>query len=590
MSARSTRDSFLSGDVCASRGHRLSVLALPLVAFFVAASPMAASAQWSTDPALNLSVAQGAGEQILPKVAPTADGGCYLSWYDGGSGYDVRVQRLDAGGNPQLGANGVLVADRSFSSVQDYALDIDAAGNALLVFRDDRFGGTQITAASIGSDGTPLWGANGIQLTSTSDFVAAPKIAGTTDGGAVVAWTQDVTTRVQKLDSIGGTVWGADVVLTPGAGSYSASDLHGAGDGAILSFVHQTGGFGSPRHIIAQKFDGAGGLLWGAGHVSVFDSGSVQFGNFPTFVTDGSGGAVFSWYDAGSSQLQCGVQRVLADGTEAFPHNGVVVSTVASRVRVNPSAAFAPGSEEIFVFWKEQTSNQAQSGVFGQKIDASGTRQWTDNGVQVLGLSTSDVGSIETWVVGSGAMVFWDQAPAFNQDRLYGARLSGDGVIDVPPFDVASTPSGKSRLQVRGSTSGFAILAWQDQRVDSGDVYAQSVQPDGSLGVDPTSAPEVGLSAGRSFASPNPSRGEVMVSFAAVAGSGTAGAAFGSSAARTAAVFDVHGRSVRGGLTVSDRGESIWDGRDGAGREVVPGVYYVRVVDGAEAVAVTIVR
>ena len=45
-----------------------------------------ALAQWSGDAATNLPVAQGSGEQVQPKFAPTADGGCYLSWFDSNGG------------------------------------------------------------------------------------------------------------------------------------------------------------------------------------------------------------------------------------------------------------------------------------------------------------------------------------------------------------------------------------------------------------------------------------------------------------------------------------------------------------------------
>ena len=41
---------------------------------------------------------------------------------------------LDAGGNEHWAHNGVLVADRDMSSTEDYGLDIDADGNALLAF------------------------------------------------------------------------------------------------------------------------------------------------------------------------------------------------------------------------------------------------------------------------------------------------------------------------------------------------------------------------------------------------------------------------------------------------------------------------
>ncbi|MHC4588699.1 MAG: hypothetical protein ACYTAQ_05015, partial [Planctomycetota bacterium] len=88
-----------------------------------------------------------AGEQTQAKIHATSDGGAYISWFDNSSGgYDVYLQRLDAAGNEQWAHNGVLIADRTFSSTQDYDLDVDAADHALLAFRDTRLTGTQITA------------------------------------------------------------------------------------------------------------------------------------------------------------------------------------------------------------------------------------------------------------------------------------------------------------------------------------------------------------------------------------------------------------------------------------------------------------
>src|ERR1043165_3343294 len=44
-----------------------------------------AQAQWSSNPASNLKLADGTNEQVQPKMSPTADGGCYVAWYDNGS-------------------------------------------------------------------------------------------------------------------------------------------------------------------------------------------------------------------------------------------------------------------------------------------------------------------------------------------------------------------------------------------------------------------------------------------------------------------------------------------------------------------------
>lgn len=136
-----------------------------------------ASAQWSTDPGANLVLSDRSGDQVQPKVATTDDGGAYVSWFDNADGgFDVYLQRLDAGGVEQWAHNGILIADRGFSSTQDYGLAIDTAGNALLTYCDDQGAFDQISAAKISAAGAVLWE---VQLTSAPDFVAAPKIAGT---------------------------------------------------------------------------------------------------------------------------------------------------------------------------------------------------------------------------------------------------------------------------------------------------------------------------------------------------------------------------------------------------------------------------
>lgn len=552
------------------------VVLLPLLA----AGP--AFALWSDSASLNTAVATGAGDQVQPKVVATSDGGCWVSWYDGASGYDVRVQRYDSAGSEQLAAGGVLVADRSFSSTQDYGLDVDALDGAVLAFRDDRFSGTQITAARVTTSGTLVWGVNGIQLTNTTAFVASPRICGTADGGVVVAWTEDAGARVQKLDGMGGTAWGpAGLTFTPATGSYSPSDIHAHGNDAILAFVYQTGGFGSPRHLYAQKFDSTGALLWPATHVKVFDGGSLQFGNFPSFEPDGSGGGVFSWYDTAAS-LQCYVQHVTTSGGEAFGHNGVAVSTDGVRIRVSPHADYDAGTGETFAFWTEQNSLQSQAGLYGQKFDAAGNRQWGATGKEIVPLSGDSITNVRCVPSGGGAFAFWDRAPSFGTDRLYGIHLDTAGATDIAQFDVSSTAAVKSRLDVAKTTIGDAILVWGDQRSGNSDVYAQNVTPFGTLGVIMLAAPEVaGAAAGfLGDASPNPTTSGSGIRFAAPAG-----------AAFTLDVVDVRGRLVRR-LAAGPgprQDDARWDGRNDGGARVAAGVYFFRLSTAAGVVSEKVV-
>lgn len=441
-----------------------------------------ASAQWGSDPTQNLAIANSASDQTQSKIVPTADGGSFLSWFDGiASGYDVRIQKVDATGAEIMPHLGTLVADRGFSSTQDYGLAVAASGDALLVFRDDRPGGTQITAARITPTGAAAWGALGVQLTSTASFVASPKITGTSDGGAMVAWTQDSSVRLQKLDASGAKVWASDVVLTPAAGSYSVSDLHSGGtaDG-ILSMVYQTGGFSSPKRLVAQKFDATGAPLWGASPISVFDTGSLQFGNFPAFVPDNNGGAVFAWY--GTSPLQCYAQRILANGSEAFPHNGAPVSTNATQIRVDPHVSFIEETGETVVAWREQNAVQSQFGLGCQKFSPVGQRLFGPQGVVLLPLGGAEITNTRSVGGQYATFVFYSISVGLGQEELRGVRVDATGSPLGAHFSVSTAVGGKARLAVSQSAIGQSILSWNDARTDGSDIYAQNVNCDGSLG------------------------------------------------------------------------------------------------------------
>jgi hypothetical protein len=104
-----------------------------------------ATAQWSSDPSVNLAIADRTADQVQPKICSTSDGGCYISWFDNaGGGYDVYLQRLDPQGYEQWPHNGLLIANRSYGWTTDYELTVDADDNAVIAYNDDRSGSDQI--------------------------------------------------------------------------------------------------------------------------------------------------------------------------------------------------------------------------------------------------------------------------------------------------------------------------------------------------------------------------------------------------------------------------------------------------------------
>jgi hypothetical protein len=454
-------------------------------------------AQWSSDPLQNLALSDIMNaDQVQPKVLALPDNSWWVSWFNANPndpppiGYDVYIQHLNANGFEQFPHDGLQVAKLTLSSTQDYGLDADASGNALIVYLDDRKdpNNPQITASKISPTGQLLWG-GGIQLTYDGGFHADPKIAATSDGGIVVAWTTDNNVIVVKLDSNGRPFWGGALVsstrrtFTESGYSYSLADMHAADNGSVILSWVRSHGFSGSKYLYANKLSASGDLLWGSSHVKVFDGGSLQFGEFPYFATDGNGGAIFSWYSS-SPSLQVYAQHILANGTEAFPHNGSAGSTNGTNLRVSPTASYRAATNETFLFWTEEDSNQTFNGVYGQKFDAAGNRQWGNNGLTIVPLGSDSQLFVQNVQIGTGALVYWFDQPGFGTGTIQAQKLDGSGATICAQFGVSTASADKSRLSAGIASSGLSALAFEDDRNGWNDIYIQNVNPDCTLGIE----------------------------------------------------------------------------------------------------------
>jgi hypothetical protein len=449
-------------------------------------------AQWSPDPATNLPLANKSdgADQVQPKVKPLPDHGWFVSWFDADPdspppiGYSVYLQRLSPGGVEQFKHDGLEVAHLSNSSTEDYGLDIDTEGNALLAFLDTREGSNQqVTAAKMSPAGKALWGRYGVQLTKgTVHSNGAPKIAGTSDGGVVVAWISDSDTILQKLDTNGKPQWGKGVVLSKSGYNYWLADLHAADNGSVIVSWVSNQGFGSNNLLLTNKVSATGTLLWGKNHVTLFDTGSLQFGNFPYFVPDGQGGAVFSWYTA-SPTLQCFAQHILANGTAAFPRGGALASTDTTQVRVDPAASYRAATDEVFLVWTEEDSNQVLNGIYAQKFGPKGGRRWGQTGLVVVPLG-ADSEILPTNVqVGGGMLAFWIDMVAYGNASIQATRLLDNGKVECAQFPVSTAMSNKGRPDADIVTAtGLSAIAFEDDRLGSNGIYIQNVNNNCSLG------------------------------------------------------------------------------------------------------------
>lgn len=445
-------------------------------------------AQWSSDPSKNLALADKVGsDQVQPKVKPLPDHGWYVSWFAPPVGYSVYLQRLSPAGVEQFRHDGLKVAALTNTSTEDYGLDIDTKGNALLAFLDTREGSNQqVTAAKMSPSGKALWGRLGVQLTKGPSTHSAPKIAGTSDGDVVVAWTVANSNNLnqvvlQKLDAAGHPLWGKGIVFQEASYNYGLADLHAAENGSVIVSWVREQGFGSNRYIYANKLSSTGKLLWGK-HVIVFNGGSLQFGAFPSFVADGNGGAVFAWYSS-SPALQCFAQHIRADGREAFPHNGSVASTDTTNVRVDPAASYRQATDEVFLSWTEEDSTQSLNGIYGQKFAPKGGRLWGQTGLVIVPLGSDSQISSRNVQIGDGVLAFWIDQQVTGNGTIQAVRLQGNGKEKCTQFPVATAQSAKGRPAADIVTAtGLSAIAFEDNRIGNNGIYIQNVNRNCSLG------------------------------------------------------------------------------------------------------------
>ncbi|MBO9662163.1 hypothetical protein [Dokdonella sp.] len=489
-----------------SSSFRHAGLAVAVFGAAAALGPACGHAQWSANPGDNLIVADEYADQTQPKIVATPDGGYYVSWFDDiAHGFGIHLQRLDAQGNELWEHDGILVAERQLGFTYDYGLAIDADGNAYLGYNccannsDDE----HIAVSKVTPDGTLEWGAAGITVSApaSTERPYAAHLAMTSDGFVAVAWSVDPNfIRVQKLDVDGAAQWTqGGVAVNPPNGLALLADIEPSDAGnVIVSWSNQAG---PARTLRAQKLaaaDGAG--LWGTGGVRVFGQGGLQMGYFPEFIDAGDGGAVFYDYDVVGVRFFARVQRLDANGAPMLDPNGVLTTTDTVNDHVATAAAFDRASGDIYAIWIDTVQRddmQVYDGVYAQRVDASGQRQWGDTGKELvpMAIATDGTHSISQLTAVSAPSLLGGPRGGFIGSWTTGAIPAPDQPITATRLDQSGNyvwdaqnvaiknarPTGRT-VAVKGASGNAVIYAWQDGADGATTIRVQNLRGDGTLG------------------------------------------------------------------------------------------------------------
>ena len=457
--------------------------------------PQILQAQWPANPANNLAICTSNGEQTVPKVAATSDGGCFVAWYDHrGTNYDVYIQYLDPAGVPQLGNNGLLVSNHTQDTwITDWDMAVDQNDHAILAINDIRAGGDwDIYGYSVSTDGTFNWGIDGITLSNNAYFEPTPQVMTANDGNIYFAWQQETddgyVINVYKVSPAGQDMWIPATITLSSEFGLSIPRLAPTNDGGFLLqyLVAQGGGFPTPNHLYIQRFNASGVPQWETAGVGLNVAGGFGFAPLPNLVSDGNNGAVSFWYDSRTMQNHVYLERINGLGNVSWTRDGVLAST-ANELQTSPAIAFNPATSNTTVFYQTSNTGQTASGLGAQLFNAAGERQWTDNGIALVPLSTQQQYLLQAFPQsdGTAVVVYLEYVAGSAVNALLKAiKLDDQGsmVWGSTATVLASTPSSKGHLAASVRPNGTVVAAWHDDRNGNPDIFIQNVNPDGTFG------------------------------------------------------------------------------------------------------------
>lgn len=434
-------------------------------------------------------------------------GGAFIVW-NGTIGNDIFVQRVSAAGLPLWTPNGVLVCGAGAGQGAP-TLASDGAGGVIVAWHDFRSGTGDIYAQRVNDTGIPQWTANGIPICATSGDQLYPQLVTDGTGGAIMSWIDSrgavgYDIYAQRVNGSGAVQWTANgVLLCNAANDQNASMLATDGTGgAVVVWQDQRAGVGV-YDVWGQRVSSGGALQWAVNGISFCPATGNQFA--PRIVSDGGTGVITTWYDTRSASADIYAQHTTASGTMLWNSNGTPICVATNEQ--NLPMLTTDGLGGAIIAWADYR-NGGVSDVFAQRINGSGTPQWTANGVALSTFVNSQSNVAIAPDGAQGAIVSWQDFRGFSSD-VYAQRVSAAGVPLWATDGVAvCTAVGTQQIATLVSDGAAgAIFAWQDYRaMTESDTYAQRVERYGQLG-----SPGPAIASVRDV--PNDQGGKVRVSW-----------------------------------------------------------------------------
>ncbi len=324
------------------------------------------------------------------------------------------------------------------------------------------------------------WVSNGAPVSATVGSQAAP-IAIPDGSGAFIVYTDSrggsTDIYAQRVDEHGKAMWALNGVPVCSAGNnQSAPALAPDGTGGAIFVWYDFRN--ANNDIYAQRINASGAVQWATDGVAVCSFAGEQV--YPTIVPDGIGGAVVAWQDSRIGTYDIYAQRINASGVAQWTANGVTVCASGGD-QWYPQLT-TDGASGAIVAWHDYRSGTAD--VYSQRMNSAGTPQWTANGIAIANVGGDQLYPTITSDGAGGAIVTWQDSRANpSYSAIYAQRTTGGGsaLWGTQGAYVGGPAIGNSFAPVITSDGASgAIIAWYDNRSGTNDIFIQHMSASGA--------------------------------------------------------------------------------------------------------------
>ncbi|MFH0864852.1 MAG: T9SS type A sorting domain-containing protein [Bacteroidota bacterium] len=443
-------------------------------------------AQWNTDPSLNTPVSVASNDQQDVRVISDGKGGAITTWCDYRNDIvngDIYAQRINSQGVAMWTANGVTICTDANHQTTPAIVEY-GSGEAIIVWQDWRSGDRDIYAQRIDSTGTIQWANNGVAVIAKSYEQQNPKHVSDGSNGVIIVWQDSVNGNwdiyAQRINSNGTAQWvsgGAAICTAIGDQINPKIETDDQG-GAIITWQDKRNG--ADYDIYAQRINSSGVVQWTSNGVSICVVAYSQIN--PKIEPDGSGGAIIAWQDKKNGvDYDIAAQRINASGLVQWISNGVPVCTATGS-----QSAIDLKTENIngaIITWKDARNGTSDYDIYAQYVNLSGTAQWAANGVAISSAISDQINPNIVDNGNGGSIIVWesDQNGQGNSD-IYGQLINASGTIQWTNNGVAVATADSNQTDVKhvSDGNGGAIFVWQDKRSGNFDIYAHHLNSDGT--------------------------------------------------------------------------------------------------------------